>query len=122
MLHNHLLCSLGGQFSKSQPKHHNFNLFFTVKPINGSFVTPFNAKNDATETSHWSCGISKILDNLCIVKCNVVNLYKANWLTEAAFLFGLVFFVKKANSGSFCNTDGLWSNIRPVKTSEIKID
>ena len=49
---NYHSCSLGGQLSKTQPKHHKFNLFSQQTPINSSFVTPFKAKNDATETNH----------------------------------------------------------------------
>ena len=43
----------------------------------------------------------RFLDKLCNINCYIVNLYKTNWLTEVAYLFGLVFFVKKANLGCF---------------------
>ena len=41
---------------------------------------------------------------LKFLNCYVANLYRANQLTEVAYLFGLVFFVKMANLGCFCNT------------------
>ena len=46
----------------------------------------------------------KNLDNHGNINCYVVNLYKVSWLTEVSYLFGLVFFAKKANLGCFCNT------------------
>ena len=49
MLHSYILNSLEGQFSKTQPKKHNFKYFLQWRPINGSGVTPFKAKNDAAE-------------------------------------------------------------------------
>ena len=36
-------------------------------------------------------GIFKILGNLCDINYYVVNLYKANWLAEVPYWFGLVF-------------------------------
>ena len=76
------MCRLGGQFSKNQPKYHNVNLFSLWTPINGSIVTPFKAKNDATETKRGLYGIFKILDNLFSINYCVINLYKVKWLTE----------------------------------------
>ena len=77
------MCRLGGQFSKNQPKNHNVNLFSLWTPINGSIVTPFKAKNDATETKRKLYGIFKILDNLFSINYCVINLlYKVKWLTE----------------------------------------
>ena len=69
------MCRLGGQFSKNQPKNHNVNLFSLWTPINGSIVTPFKAKNDATETKRKLYGIFKILDNLFSINYCVINLY-----------------------------------------------
>ena len=76
---------LGGQFSKIQPKYHNFNLFSHWTSIHGSIV-------------------KLVPDNLCNINCYVSKLYKVYWLIEIGYLFGLVFFVKTANLGCFCNT------------------
>ena len=37
-----------------------------------------------------------------------MTLYKGNQLTEVAYLYGVVFLVKKKNIGCFCNTEWLW--------------
>ena len=34
----------------------------------------------------------------------VIDLFKVNWLTEVALIWGLAFFEKKVNLGYFCNT------------------
>ena len=51
--------------------------------------------------------LKQIINYMKILKflnCYVANLYTANQLAEVAYLFGLVFFVKTANLGCFCNT------------------
>ena len=51
--------------------------------------------------------LKQIINYMKILKflnCYVANLYRANQLTEVAYLFGSVFFVKMANLGCFCNT------------------
>ena len=73
------------------------NLFFVL-------VTEKQQNDMAKAFGHFQWSLKRKNPDYNI-NCYVINLYQANWLTEVAYLFGLLFFVKKKeNLGCFCNS------------------